>query len=165
MRPETTPVKLHFDASCVELHVRVSTWQAAVRHVGGMLSAQGAATPEYADHMIKVIEQFGPYIVIAPGIALVHARPGHDTLDNGLAAIVIPDGVSFGHPRFDPVRLVLGVALTRAEDHLSVVAAIANTVDEGGVLERALATQDPQEFVERFVERHPMLDVVSRPAN
>lgn len=161
MRPETAPVPMHFDASCVQLGVKLVSWKDAVGYVGDMLSERGFATPAYSDHMIQVIEQFGPYIVIAPGIALVHARPGRDTLQNGMAAIVIPEGVDFGHSRFDPVHLVLGVALTRAEDHLTVVASIANAVDQGGVLERALATTDPQEFVDRFVARHPMLDVAS----
>ena len=40
-----------------------------------------APTPDgYADAMIRVIEEFGPYVVIAPGLALAHARPGDDVL-------------------------------------------------------------------------------------
>ena len=35
--------------------------------------------------MIAVIDEFGAYVVIAPGLALAHARPGPDVLAEGLS--------------------------------------------------------------------------------
>lgn len=154
-------VLLRFDASCVRQRVRAATWKEAVAEAAKLLVEHRFATPEYGRHMTEVIERFGPYVVIAPGIALVHARPGRDTLANGLAVLSLEEPVAFGHPHYDPVQLVLGVAVTRPEDHLTVVASIANAIDEGGVLERALRMQDPQDFVDRFVDRHPDLEVIA----
>lgn len=158
------PTVLRFDASCVEIDVRVATWEDAVLEAGRLLAAHGFATADYGPHMVDVIERFGPYVVIAPGIALVHARPGRDTIANGLVALTLAEPVHFGHAHYDPVRLVMGVAVTRAEDHLSVVASIANAIDGGGVLERAMKLRNPQDFVDRFVARHDDLEVVSSEA-
>ena len=41
------------------------------------LVASGATTPAYTDEMVATVEQLGPCIVIAPGIAPSHRyRPG-----------------------------------------------------------------------------------------
>jgi hypothetical protein len=39
--------------------------------------------------MIRMIEEHGPYVVIAPGLALAHARPGPDVLADGLAVVTL----------------------------------------------------------------------------
>jgi PTS system ascorbate-specific IIA component len=54
-------------------------WRAAVRLAGDALVASGATTPAYTDEMVATVEQLGPYIVIAPGIALAHSRPSPGT--------------------------------------------------------------------------------------
>ncbi len=41
--------------------------RAAVRLAGDALAASGAATAEYADDMVRMIEEHGPYVVIAAG--------------------------------------------------------------------------------------------------
>lgn len=157
-------IELRFDASCVRSDVQARDWRDAVAQVATLLVEHGFATPEYGRHMTEVIERFGPYVVIAPGIALVHARPGRDTLANGMGVLALAEPVAFGHPHYDPVRLVIGVAMTKPEDHLSVVASMANAIDEGGVLERTATMIDPQEFVDRFIARHEDLDVISTEA-
>ena len=60
----------------VQLGATAADWRAAVQLAGAALAATGAAAPEYADEMIRMIEEHGPYVVIAPGLALAHARPG-----------------------------------------------------------------------------------------
>jgi PTS system ascorbate-specific IIA component len=65
--------------------------------------------------MIGVIEEFGAYVVIAPGLALAHARPGADVRREGLAVVTLAEAVPFGHPHNDPVRVVIGLAVSNAE--------------------------------------------------
>lgn len=42
---------------------------------GELLEKSGAIEPRYIDAMINTVKEIGPYIVIAPGIAMPHARP------------------------------------------------------------------------------------------
>ena len=39
--------------------------------------------------MIRMIEEHGPYVVIAPGLALAHARPGPEVLADGLSVVTL----------------------------------------------------------------------------
>lgn len=113
----------------VLLGADAADWRAAVRLAAAGLARSGAAAPEYADEMLRMIDEHGPYVVIAPGLALAHARPGPEVLRDGLSVVTLATPVAFGHPHNDPVRVVLGLAAGYAT-HLSVVAAIANVFND-----------------------------------
>jgi ascorbate PTS system EIIA or EIIAB component len=110
-------------------------WRAAVRLAGEALARGGSAKPGYSDEMIRMIEEHGPYVVIAPGLALAHARPGPQVLANGLAIVTLATPVVFGHPHNDPVSVILGLAIATADDHLAVVAELANIFNDSTAIQ------------------------------
>src|SRR5882757_10310151 len=101
-------------AEAISLRVEAQDWQDAVRAAGAALTAAGIAQPSYADEMIRMIEEHGPYVVIAPGLALAHARPGPEVIADGLSIVTLATPVYFGHPHNDPVRVILGLAIVAA---------------------------------------------------
>ena len=52
------------------LDVPATDWKDAIRLAGKGLVAAGFTTDAYTDQMIETVEKMGPYIVIAPGLAL-----------------------------------------------------------------------------------------------
>jgi PTS system ascorbate-specific IIA component len=81
--------------SAIIVGAEAGDWREAVRLAGRALTASGATRPGYADEMIRMIDEHGPYVVIAPGLALAHARPGPDVLTDGLAVVTLrcPSGI------------------------------------------------------------------------
>ena len=104
----------------IMLGVHATDWRDAVRIAGRALRLSGSTRAEYSDRMISVIEEFGAYVVVAPGLALAHARPGPDVRREGLAVITLAEPVAFGHPHNDPVRVVVGLAVSNAEEHVAL---------------------------------------------
>jgi len=119
----------------VEIGAVVPDWRAAVRLAGLVLVRSGAATPQYGDEMVRMIEEHGPYVVIAPGLALAHARPGPAVLADGLAIVTLAEPVTFGHPYNDPVRVVLGLAIKSTDTHLAAVAELANVFNDSNAIQ------------------------------
>ncbi|MHA6693955.1 PTS sugar transporter subunit IIA [Homoserinimonas sp. A520] len=132
----------------VVLNAEAEDWRAAVRVAGHALAAMGSARDGYAEEMIRMIDEHGPYVVIAPGLALAHARPGPDVLADGLAVVTLKDPVPFGHPHNDPVRVVLGLAILRVETHLASVAAIANIFNDSDAVNAIAAATTADEVLE-----------------
>ncbi|WP_127792871.1 PTS sugar transporter subunit IIA [Agromyces sp. LHK192] len=130
--------------SAVTLGAAAADWRAAVRLAGRALARSGATTTGYADRMVGVIEEFGAYVVIAPGLALAHARPGPDVRHDGIAVVTLETPVAFGHPHNDPVRVVLGLAVSNAEEHVASVAFLANVFNDPEALERIAAASGPE---------------------
>jgi PTS system ascorbate-specific IIA component len=120
-------------------------WREAVELAGAALTAAGAARPEYAREMVRMIDEHGPYIVVAPGLALAHARPGPEVVTDGLAVVTLANPVEFGHPYNDPVRVVLGVAAASNESHLKAVAELANIFNDSDAVDRLARAASPDE--------------------
>jgi PTS system ascorbate-specific IIA component len=129
----------------VILAARPADWREAVELAGAALTAAGAARPEYAGEMVRMIVEHGPYIVVAPGLALAHARPGPEVVTDGLAVVTLAEPVEFGHPYNDPVRVVLGVAAASNESHLKAVAELANIFNDSDAVDRLARATSPDE--------------------
>jgi len=134
--------------SAIIVGAEADGWRAAVRLAGRALTASGATRPGYADEMIRMIDEHGPYVVIAPGLALAHARPGPDVLADGLAVVTLATPVSFGHPHNDPVSVVLGLAIKSADTHIEAVAELANVFNDSSTIARLTAAASVEEVLQ-----------------
>ncbi|MFE0172143.1 PTS sugar transporter subunit IIA [Streptomyces sp. NPDC059002] len=111
--------------AAVVVDAPAADWREAVRRAGDLLVATGAATDTYTAEMIENVEQNGPYIVIAPGLAFAHARPSPAVLDTGMSWVRLAEPVAFGHEANDPVELVVGLAAKDASEHTAAMGALA----------------------------------------
>jgi ascorbate PTS system EIIA or EIIAB component len=142
------------DESAITLGAHADDWRGAVTLAGEALTRSGATTAHYTDEMIRMIEEHGPYVVIAPGLALAHARPGPSVKANGLCVVTLVEPVAFGHPHNDPVRVVLGLAVAQADEHLTAIAAIANVFNDSTAIEDLAAASTPQQVQTIMVSAH-----------
>ncbi len=119
--------------STVAARVRVSVidWRAAIGAACAPLVEAGAVTARYADRCVEIVAESGPYIVIAPGIALAHARPEDGARRLALSAVTLARPVAFGHPSNDPVDLVFAFASPDREAHVGMLAALARRLTRG----------------------------------
>ncbi len=127
----------------IRLGVRARDWREAVTACGEALAAAGIATPAYTAEMIATVEQLGPYIVIAPGIALAHARPSAAVLRPGLAWVTLAEPVPFGHRDNDPVVLVVGLAAPDSSSHVRALATLAALLEDEQRRQALLAAPSP----------------------
>jgi PTS system ascorbate-specific IIA component len=102
----------------------------AISIAGELLVASQKVRPEYIESMLEAVEKFGPYIVIAPGIALAHGKPSDAVVATGLSLLVIQEAIEFEHSQNDPVQLVFGLAATDHESHIEVMAELAEFLSD-----------------------------------
>lgn len=102
--------------------------ESALRVAGGLLEISGRTHAEYTDAMVDAMHEFGPYFVIAPGIALAHARPSESVISVGLSLLVLTEPITFGNEANDPVRLVFGLCATDHDSHLALMAELSNVL-------------------------------------
>ena len=130
-RPSRPGLTQLLPVDAIRIGETATVWRAAVRLAGDALVASGATTPAYTDEMVSTIEQLGPYIVIAPGIALAHARPSPAVLRAGISLVTLLEPVAFGHRKNDPVRLVIGLAAVDEEGHITALSTLAELLSDG----------------------------------
>jgi len=100
-------------------------WRECFQLAGNALVASHRVTESYIEEMIQAFEELGPYMVIAPGIALAHARPSAAVLETGLSLVTLSEPVAFGSANNDPVRLVIGLAAVDHDSHIDLLAALS----------------------------------------
>ena len=119
-----------FAPNSIEVGVVADSREAAIVAVGGLLEASGRTTTGYTGEMLAVLDELGPYFVIAPGIAIAHARPSESVLSAGLSLAVLAEPVEFGSDHNDPVRLVFGLCAKDHDGHIEVLAGLAEVLSD-----------------------------------
>lgn len=123
--------------------VHANTWRDAVRAAGDLLLRSGAAHPDYTQAMLETVERFGPYIVIAPGLALAHAQASDAVRRPGLSLARLRSPVAFGHASNDPVDLVVGLCSPDHETHVGALQQLATLLADPAVRERLRLAPTP----------------------
>jgi mannitol/fructose-specific phosphotransferase system IIA component (Ntr-type) len=131
----------------IALGVQVRDWQDAVRKAGQLLVNSGAAEPRYVDAMIQMVKEIGPYIVIAPGVALPHARPEAGVKKPCMSLLTLDPPVSFGNADNDPVTLVIAFGTPDKEGHIAALAELARLLEDAEVLARIMRAASSTELL------------------
>ena len=101
----------------------------ALHAIGKVLQNAGSVTSQYIQNMIDSYHTMGPYFVIAPGIALAHAKPDESVKANDVALIVCKEPVVF-QSHNDPVHLLFGLCATSSHNHMEVLVDMANLLSD-----------------------------------
>ena len=116
----------------------IDTWENAIRLAAEPLLAQEYVTQEYITAILKSHEEIGPYYVLAPGLAMPHARPEEGVLRNGLSLLHITEGVAFGSTENDPVYVVIILCARSGDEHITMIGELAEIFSDQKKLTRLL---------------------------
>lgn len=105
------------------LGVTAGDWRAAIRLAGSGLIASARVEPAYVDAMVESVEVHGPYIVIAPQVALAHAAISPDVHSPGFSLAQLAEPVAFGDQM---ISLVFALAAQAGKAHAELMAEFSN---------------------------------------
>jgi mannitol/fructose-specific phosphotransferase system IIA component (Ntr-type) len=134
----------------IALDVEADDWRDSIRQVGRVLVETGAIEPRYIDAMIRTVEQIGPYLVLAPGVAMNHARPedGVNRVCLGLVRLRTP--VNYGSAHNDPVDIVIALGAVDHEAHLKLLRDLACFLSDEENIRRVRRASTKQEVIAAF---------------
>lgn len=112
-------------ADTVRARVRVDRWEDAVDQAGALLVDAHICEPRYVTAMRQAIQEYGPYVVVAPGVAMPHARPEQGALRPGVAVVTLLQPVEFGSASNDPVDLIIPFAAVDKRAHIHTLQQVA----------------------------------------
>lgn len=123
-----------------------------------LLLASGAIEARYYDAIIHKINELGPYIILAPGLAMPHARPEEGVKRTAFALVTLKEPVYF-EGESEGVSVFITLAGSDNDEHMRGIVDITQLVEdsnpnsETGVdLEALLACQN-EDDVYRLIEQ------------
>lgn len=132
----------------IETNAEMKTRDEAVRESGRLLCSQGFAEERYIDAMIQNVKENGTYIVIAPGIAMPHARPECGANKIGISLMTLKEPVVFGHKVNDPVKIVIGLCAVDHQTHLTALSELVEILNDKEKIELILKAGSPKEIMD-----------------
>lgn len=124
-----------------------NSWEDAVRTGGELLQRVNGTNEAYTEAIIAAIHKHGPYMVIAPGIVLLHARPEDGVLNVCMSLQIIKSGVVFGHKDRDPVSLVFAFGAIDTKSHLLALSQLMNLFNDETLLNQLRKCSSEKEAV------------------
>lgn len=143
-------------ANSIRLDVDAKDWETAVRLGGELLRAEGKVEATYIEGMVAAIKQLGPYVVIAPGIALPHAAIRMGVNAVGMSLIRLKNPVVFAAGDRDPVDLIFTFSTPDKISHVRALHQLGRMIaDEAALsaLRQAASADEVLEIVEKQTQQ------------
>lgn len=133
----------------VQILEGASDWKEAVSQSVVPLERDGAVTEAYKEAIIENIEQLGPYICIAPHVALPHARPEQGVVKSQIAVTLFRREVNFNREDAK-ANLFISLAAADADSHLDALMQITDILQDEEKTANILQAKDAAELYHYF---------------
>jgi mannitol operon transcriptional antiterminator len=137
----------------IQLKDSVSDWKEAIRLAAEPLLKSQSITEAYVQAMIANVEENGPYIVIAPRVALPHARPEQGVNRIGMSLLRLKQPVSFSNTQERDAQLIIVLAAVDNETHLKALAQLSMMLSEEDNIDRIIGAQD-KETILHYISKY-----------
>ena len=137
----------------VSFRYPAETWEDVIRHGGQLMVDAGFTEPTYTEAMIDVVRDMGPYIVLAPGLAMPHARPEMGAKQVGTALVTLEKPIDFGSPENDPVSVAVFLCAPNKDEHIQLLTDIATLFEDEEFLDAAVNFESIED-VQSFLAEH-----------
>lgn len=105
----------------IKLNIECNNWEEAIKEGTDLLMKKDFVNSSYEKAIIRNFYELGPYMVIAPGIVLSHARPEDGVNNLALSLITLKSPLNFGNEANDPVKLIFTLSAIDNEGHINVL--------------------------------------------
>lgn len=118
----------------IDIKVKAENWEDAVVVAGNLLLNNNKIEQRYIRAMIETVTEMGPYIVMAPGVAMPHGRPDCGVNDLGVSIVTLENGIDFGSEEFDPVKIIFAICAKESKSHIELIQDLAFILDSEELL-------------------------------
>lgn len=128
------------------LDVVAETPEQAIIIAGNLLVTSKSVEATYVEAMLQGYRDLGSYIVLAPNIAIPHARPEFGVNEQCLAFVRLKTPLSFGHPQNDDVQLIIPIGGVDKNFHIQMLKKLSNVLMDSNALNVLKTSNDVEEI-------------------
>ncbi len=111
----------------IKLNQTAANWEEAIKIGTDLLVASGAIEPRYYENIISKIKEMGPYIVLAPGLAMPHARPEEGVIRTAFGLTTLAQPVDFDG---EQISVLVTLAGSDSDTHMEGIMEITQIFDD-----------------------------------
>ncbi|WP_274309846.1 PTS sugar transporter subunit IIA [Solibacillus daqui] len=136
------------EKDAILLQQDAASWEDAIKKAGQLLIDTGKIRESYIEATIRNIHELGPYILIAPNVALPHSRPEDGVLEQGISVLTLRKSVEFDSEK--PFQLVICLAAVDENLHIEMLQKIAEVIADEALVNKLLSSTSVDEVYKMF---------------
>lgn len=129
---------------------KVDTWKDAIQIATAPLVKKKYIKESYIDAMIQTVLDLGSYIVIAPYVAMPHARSDGRVLKNAISILKLKEPIYFDEQEDSKALFIMPLACVDNNHHLTMLSCIADILGDVEKMNQILETNDKQQLYEIY---------------
>jgi PTS system ascorbate-specific IIA component len=134
----------------INFHPGNISWEEAIEFSAKPLLEKGYVKRSYVDAMVDTVKNYGPYIVIAPNIAMPHARPEAGSNKVGYTVTLFENSISFGETPDLNARLFVALSCADSDTHLKMMQALVGVLGDDEKFSSILNAKTKEEILYLF---------------
>lgn len=132
--------------SRIQLTSQKLGWKEALELSIKPLLKQKYVSAEFQDSIIKNIENFGPYIIIGPGLAFPHAGVNEGAYKLGMSLLILRQPIFFMNSD-KPVNIILVLSAPDSSSHIFAIEQLTNLITHSNILEKLPLVKNKYEVI------------------
>ncbi|CCW39381.1 BglG family transcription antiterminator [Streptococcus agalactiae] len=140
----------------IVLQGKASSWEESIRQSARLLREESLIEESYVEAMIANVLSYGPYILIAKGVAVAHAGIDDGVNGLGMSLYRLDKGVNFGNPELDPIRYIICLCVTDYGKHVTAFNTLLNLFQDSSMrekLDRVDTAKDCYCLIKKYEEK------------
>lgn len=125
---------------------KVNDWIDSIHRIGNRLIENNRISKNYMDSTIEIIKEKGPYVVFAPGVALVHARPQDGVIEPTIGFLVLNEPVAYENNK--SVNIVIMLAPKDRSSHIPAISDLLEIFGDGKSIDEFIQKKNNIEIYE-----------------
>ncbi|WP_312315591.1 PTS mannitol transporter subunit IIA [Atlantibacter sp.] len=137
----------YFPASSISIKSSATNWQEAIDFSMSSLLANHYVNTNYIQAIKDLTITIGPYYILAPGVAMPHARPECGALKTGMSLTLLKQEVKFAEDD-EGIKLIIGLSAANSDSHIGAIQALSELLSEEETLTALLAAKSEKQLAD-----------------
>lgn len=135
----------------IQIYDEVESWEEAIQIAAKPLLTKNIIEQSYINSMVRSVKDLGPYIVIAPEIAIAHARPDKDVHQVGLSLLKLNKHIQF-YDEQHYATLIFVLSAIDNSSHLNILQSLANILSNKNIVQKLIKSNNKEEIIKIIKE-------------
>lgn len=139
----------------IKLNIQANDWKDAVGKSAQPLVDNKYITDNYVSEIINSVNEYGPYFVIAPHVALAHAPSDSGAKSLAMGISTLKPAVKFNNADNDPVSYVFTLSAPDSDSHLKAMQELVGLLSSSEfyeVMDKAQSSAEILQFIKDSVQ-------------
>lgn len=141
--------KLDFiNENMIKVSGNAKNWKDAIREAGNILLDSNCIEKDYIQGMIEVVEEYGDYIMLVPGVLFPHAQSTGNVNKTGFAFVRYDEEIEFLNNK--KINFVIAFCSKDKKEHLNILNKIITEFEDRDLKNKIKNTNNSKKILEYF---------------